>query len=64
MPDTVPVPEPTVAIAILLLLHVPPAIASVRSVVAPAQTFVAPLIAAGVRFTVTGVVVVQPSGDV
>ena len=53
MPDTAPEGEPTVAIAVLLLLHVPPVVASPSVVVAPAQTLVVPVIAAGAGLTVT-----------
>jgi hypothetical protein len=54
-PVTVPVDEPMVATALLLLLQVPPEVASVNVVVAPWQRTVpveAPDIAAGNGFTV------------
>ena len=38
-PVTIPLPEPTVAIAVLLLFHIPPAIGSVKVVVVPKETF-------------------------
>ena len=53
-PVTVP-DEPTVATNVLLLLHVPPAVASVNDVEVPVQMDIGPNgdIAAGVRSTVT-----------
>src|ERR1035437_9147041 len=51
-PVTTPVPE-TVAFAVLLLLHTPPAVASLKVVVEPLQTLVAPAIAAGEGVIVT-----------
>ena len=53
-PVTMPV-EPTVALPVLL--HVPPLVASVSAVVSPTHTFIVPVIAAGSGFTVTGVTV-------
>lgn len=52
----------TVAIVALLLLHVPPAIASVKVVVEPAVTDDAPdmVPAVGNGLTVTAAVVLQP----
>ena len=44
IPLTRPVPEPTVATEVLLLLQVPPVAASVSNVVAPAHTFKVPAI--------------------
>ena len=41
-PVTIPVEEPTVAIAVLLLLQCPPAVESISVVVAPAQTLALP----------------------
>jgi hypothetical protein len=60
-PAPVTVPPITVAIAPLLLLHTPPGVASVSTVVPPKQTDtgVPGLIATGVVFTVTVDVVVQ-----
>jgi hypothetical protein len=46
--------------AILLLLHVPPAVTSVKLVVEPTQTEVAPVIADGDGFTVTIFILWQP----
>jgi hypothetical protein len=56
VPAATPVttPEvPTVATAVLLLLHVPPGVASVNEVVEPAQTDVVPVIAPTEPPTVT-----------
>jgi len=58
-PLTVP-SEPTVAMPALLLLHVPPAVASVSASVDPAHTGAFPVIAEGCAFTVTTAVVKQP----
>ena len=49
-----------VAIAVLLLLHVPPLVASAREVVKPAQTLVVPVMTAGNGFTNILVVEIQP----
>lgn len=46
MPATTPLDEPTVAAAVLLLSHVPPAIALLNEILSPLQTEVAPVIAA------------------
>lgn len=64
-PDTpVTIPAvPTVALKLLLLLQVPPAVASVRAVVKPIQTLPAPVIAViGLMVTVT--FLVQPVDSV
>ena len=58
-PFTIPV-VPIVATDILLLLHVPPAVASVSVMVWPAQTTVGPAMGNGVGFTATTVVALQP----
>ena len=60
MPDTVPVAAPIVASVVLLLLQVPPAVASLSVAVSPAQIAAMPLIAAGSGFIVTTVVEIQP----
>ena len=62
-PVTTPVPETTVATAVLLLVHEPPP-ASVSAVVNPGHTFVVPVIDDGNGLTVTVVFVVQPVGKV
>ena len=63
-PLTTPVPPPTVATKVLLLVHAPNPVASDKEVVKPAQTFVVPVIAAGNGFTVTNAVMTQPVGRV
>lgn len=62
-PVTIPVPGVTVAIDVLLLLHVPLATASENGVVDPEQIFVAPLIVVGEVSTVTVVVIEQVVGN-
>jgi hypothetical protein len=57
-PTTTPDAEPIVAIAVLLLTHVPPVEAVARGVVRPAHTSRVPVITAGIGFVVTVVVVV------
>jgi len=67
LPETTPVTTPeefTVAVPVLLLLHVPPVVVSPKAVVAPWHTFVMPVIDAGTGLTVTMVVRVQPDEDV
>jgi hypothetical protein len=56
-PLTVPVPDPTVAIPVVLLLQVPPPVALARVELAAWQTNVVPVIEAGNGLTVTTVVV-------
>jgi hypothetical protein len=66
MPPSPPPPvnspevKPMDAITVLLLAHVPPVVASVNVVVAPAQMLVVPTIFEGVGFTVTVVLVEHP----
>ncbi len=52
IPDTTPVPAPTVATAVLLLLHAPPVLVVLSVVVCPTQALVLPVMAAGSGFTV------------
>jgi hypothetical protein len=59
-PPIVPVAAPIVAVAGVLLTHVPAPDASVKVVVVPGQTERAPLMAAGNALTVSTLVVVQP----
>ena len=59
-PVTIPVAEPTVAIAELLLLQLPLPDMSLNVVVYPGHKSVAPVIAAGDGLTVTIVVLEQP----
>lgn len=58
IPVTVPVAL-TVAMAALLLVHVPPAVESLRVVVLPAHTVVAPVMAATVGAPLTVTVAVR-----
>jgi hypothetical protein len=60
-PDVTPVTTPdaeTVAVAVLLLLQVPPVVASARVVTPPGQTTGIPVMAAGFALTVTILVAV------
>lgn len=59
-PDTIPVAVPIAAIAVLLLPHVPPVVASVSAAVLPVHTIAGPAIAEGKGFTVTTAVIKQP----
>jgi len=63
-PFTIPVLEPTVATNVLLLLQVPPTVASVKADEVPVQMPVLPAMPAGRLLTVTTVVVVQPAGNI
>ena len=63
-PVTRPVVEFTVAWAIALLVHVPPAVASLKAEVKPTHTFEVPVMAEGVVLTVIRVVAIQPVGNV
>jgi hypothetical protein len=54
---------PAVAMALLLLLHVPPVVLSLSIVVADGQVVPEPVIAAGAGFTVSALLAVQPFGD-
>ena len=51
---------PTVATRVLELVHTPPAVASVKFVVDPAQTISVPVIVTGAALTVTVLAVEQP----
>jgi hypothetical protein len=53
IPVTIPVVEPMVATEVLLLFQVPPRVALLSVRVAPTHTFVVPVMAAGVAYTVT-----------
>ena len=58
-PDTplnIPVVEPILATPLAVLLQVPPPEISLNVVVLPEQMLLAPLMAEGVAFTVTGAV--------
>ena len=52
-PVTIPVREPTVAEAGLVLLHIPPESDSPSVVVSPTHTEGVPVVGAGVGFTLT-----------
>ena len=58
-PFTIPVADPIVAL-VLLLVHVPPPVASLNVVVSPKHTLRSPSIAVGTGFTVTTAVALQP----
>ena len=60
MPVNIPEVEPTVTEDILLLVQVPPPVASLRLAVKPTQTNGVPDMAAGTGYTVTTDVVRQP----
>ena len=60
MPPTTPFEAPTVPVAVMLLLHVPPAGVPLRVVVLLTHTASVPLIAVGSGFTVTTAVARQP----
>lgn len=60
-PVTRPVPKPTVAIAGMLLVHVPLATGWLNVVVNPSHTLSVPVIATGAGVTVTTIVDVQPA---
>ena len=64
VPVTIPVDDPTEPIAVLLLLHEPPIVASVKVVVKPKHTLVIPDIGAGLGLTVSNVSLKQPVGNV
>lgn len=63
-PETTPVVMPAVAMAVLLLLHMPPEGASLSEINEPAQTDDAPEIAPGNGSTVIKKVATQPVGSV
>src|ERR1043165_3903062 len=56
----IPVAEPTVALAVLALVHTPPGVLLVRVSTAPVHACVGPAIADGIGITVTTIVVGQP----
>ena len=60
MPEMLPLPVTAVATVVLLLLHVPPVVASPKDIDEPAQTTAGPLIDGGIGLTVTGLVLKQP----
>ncbi len=62
MPVTTPLPEPTVAMDVLLLLQVPPVDVLDNVEVPPTHTVVPPVMTAGNGLTVIMVVVKPPPG--
>jgi hypothetical protein len=67
VPDVTPVTRPvesTVALPLLLLLHVPPVVALLKDVVAPIHTLIVPDIADGAVLIVTTLVIIQPVASV
>lgn len=60
IPVTMPVVKPTVAIVVLLLVHVPPPGASDNAVVNPVHTVLMPAMGDGVGLTVTVIEEEQP----
>lgn len=61
IPDILPELRPMVATAVLLLVHVPPVVASLSvDIAVPMQILVIPVIGAGLAPTVTVVPIVQP----
>ena len=61
---TIPVPEPIVPAEVLLLVHVPPGVESLRSVVELGQIFMMPEIIAGNGLIVAIAVAIHPAGVV
>lgn len=61
--DTRPVPEPTVATVVTLLVHVPPDVVLLSCVVAPAHIVVLPVMVVGNGFTVTVIDRLHPVGN-
>ena len=64
IPEMIPVTEPIVAMAVLLLLHIPLDGESDNIVVVDGQRLAAPRIAPGCTFTVTTMAVAHPVGSV
>jgi hypothetical protein len=64
MPVTIPDEAPTVVIVKLLLLQLPPVVASFKVIVEPWQKAMLPVIAAGKGLTVMVRVIMQPVGAV
>jgi hypothetical protein len=60
-PVTIPVPVPTVATVVVLLVHLPPVVPSLRVLVCPAHMLVIPVIGNGLAFTVITELVIQPA---
>lgn len=60
LPETIPEPDPTVAIAVLALVQEPPEGEELNVVLAPVQTEKVPVIADGAVLTVTVLTAKQP----
>ena len=60
----IPVAAPIVAMAVLLLVHVPPPVVSVNVVIEPVQTAPDPPIGAALVFTVIVALALHPPGRV
>ena len=58
-PVTIPLADPTEAMNGLLLVHVPPVVASASEMVNPIHTAEGPVMAAGERLTVMDLIAVQ-----
>ena len=61
LPVTTPVNEPTVAMVVLLLVHVPPPTVLLNVVVCPTHALRMPVMIPGALFTVTRRVALQPA---
>ena len=61
-PVTIPVPDPILATPVLVLVQIPPPVASLSRIVCPTQVVELPVIAAGAALTVkvTALVAVNP----
>jgi len=64
IPVTIPEEVPIVANPVILLLHVPPVVASPSVAEVPTQILFGPVTAAGVVFTVALAVIKHPVGNV
>ena len=60
-PVTTPVPVPTVATVVVLLVHLPPPVPSLRVLVCPTHSVVIPVMGSGLAFTEITVLVMQPA---
>ena len=59
-PLTIPEVLPMVAMVVVVLIQVPPATASLSVIVAPTHTAPGPVMAAGIVYTATVVLTLQP----
>jgi hypothetical protein len=64
IPVTTPLAEPTVAVAVLLLLQVPPVAALLSVVAPPTQSDAVPVLVPGAALTVTVTTLRQPDVSV